>query len=176
MRTEGGPEDVTILPCRLSLPSQERVAGLARAAVTFPNRLLLAHGNRNSVASGLTWMSEGGVGLASSRFQTEPNLILKSLEILVPAIHPRLRRRINPWVAGREIHMKETAFLFQAVLVLLWWLGLLTSPTFFDAFQFEGISAVAFWSFFLEILTPGIKRSLGGGLFGGFGCFLVLFP
>lgn len=149
MRTEGGPEDVTILPCRLSLPSQERVAGLARAAVTFPNRLLLAHGNRNSVASQLTWMSEGGVGLASCRFQTEPNLILKSLKILVPTIHPRLRGRINPWVAGREIHMKETAFLFQAVLVLLWWLGLLASPTFFDAFQFEGISAVAFWSFFI---------------------------
>ena len=45
--------------------------------------------------------------------------------------------------------MKETAFLFQAVLVLLWWLGLFSSEAFFDAFQFEGISAIAFWSFFM---------------------------
>ena len=36
MRTEGGPEDVTILPCRLSLPSQERVAGLARLQLPSP--------------------------------------------------------------------------------------------------------------------------------------------
>ena len=102
MRTEGGPEDVTIPPCRLSLPSQKRVAGLAPAAVTFPNRLLLAHGNRNPVASELMWTSEGGVGFASCRFQTEPNLILKSLESLVPAIHPRLRGRMNHGLQGER--------------------------------------------------------------------------
>lgn len=44
--------------------------------------------------------------------------------------------------------MKETAYLFQAALLCLWWVGLTVSPRFFAAFQFEGISYVSFWSFF----------------------------
>lgn len=44
--------------------------------------------------------------------------------------------------------MKETAYLFQASLLCLWWVGLTVSPVFFAAFQFEGISGVSFWSFF----------------------------
>jgi hypothetical protein len=61
------------------------------------------------------------------------------------------------------------------------------------------LDLVAFWSLFLKRLTTGIRRSLGGGLFGGFffslkfwppasgellggglfwgfGCFIVFFP
>ncbi len=43
--------------------------------------------------------------------------------------------------------MKETAYLLQAALIALWWAGLVSSRSFFQAFQFEGIPAVAFWSF-----------------------------
>lgn len=43
--------------------------------------------------------------------------------------------------------MKETAYLLQAALIGLWWLGLATSQRFFDAFQFDGVSSISFWSF-----------------------------
>lgn len=43
--------------------------------------------------------------------------------------------------------MKETAYLLQAALVCTWWLGLASSPEFFEAFQFTGIAPTAFWSF-----------------------------
>lgn len=45
--------------------------------------------------------------------------------------------------------MKETAYLLQAALISAWWVGLATSPTFFDAFQFDGIPPTAFWAFFV---------------------------
>lgn len=45
--------------------------------------------------------------------------------------------------------MKGTAYLLQATLILLWWLGLSTSHDFYDAFQFPDITSVAFNSFFL---------------------------
>jgi len=44
--------------------------------------------------------------------------------------------------------MKETPYLFQSFLIILWWVGLITSPPFFAAFQFQTIPDVAFWSFF----------------------------
>tara|TARA_B100000809_G_scaffold210846_1_gene214307 strand:+ start:26 stop:886 length:861 start_codon:yes stop_codon:yes gene_type:complete len=44
--------------------------------------------------------------------------------------------------------MKETAYLLQAALISVWWLGLAISQRFLAAFQFEGISPTAFWSFF----------------------------
>lgn len=44
--------------------------------------------------------------------------------------------------------MKETAYLLQAALIAAWWAGLTSNQTFFNAFQFEGIPATAFWSFF----------------------------
>lgn len=45
--------------------------------------------------------------------------------------------------------MKETGYLLQAALICAWWVGLTTSQVFFDAFQFDQIPPVAFWSFFL---------------------------
>lgn len=45
--------------------------------------------------------------------------------------------------------MKETAYLLQAALIGLWWLGLTVSSDFFAAFQFAGIPATAFWAFML---------------------------
>ena len=48
--------------------------------------------------------------------------------------------------------MKETAYLLQAALISAWWLGLATSETFFDAFQFDEIPPTAFWAF----LAPDI--------------------
>lgn len=44
--------------------------------------------------------------------------------------------------------MKETGYLIQAALVSAWWVGLATSQTFFEAFQYEGMTATSFWSFF----------------------------
>lgn len=44
--------------------------------------------------------------------------------------------------------MKETAYLLQATLVSVWWIGLTVSDRFFAAFQFDGLSPLAFWSFF----------------------------
>ena len=44
--------------------------------------------------------------------------------------------------------MKETAYLLQAALISLWWVGLATNQSFFNAFQFDKISPTAFWAFF----------------------------
>lgn len=44
--------------------------------------------------------------------------------------------------------MKETAYLLQAALVALWWIGLACSQVFFAAFQFDQIPPTAFWAFF----------------------------
>lgn len=43
--------------------------------------------------------------------------------------------------------MSATGYLLQATLICLWWLGLALSPSLFAAFQFEGISPRAVWSF-----------------------------
>jgi protein-S-isoprenylcysteine O-methyltransferase Ste14 len=55
--------------------------------------------------------------------------------------------------------MKETAYLFQAVLVGAWWIGLALNKSFFDAFQYKGISAMAFWSFLIPdiVLISGLS-------------------
>lgn len=55
--------------------------------------------------------------------------------------------------------MKATAYLLQAALVCCWWIGLALSPTFFAAFQFDGIPAKAFWSFLAPdlILIAGLS-------------------
>ncbi len=59
--------------------------------------------------------------------------------------------------------MKETAYLLQAALISAWWLGLATSPGFFNAFQFAGIPPVSFWAFFapdvLLITTLSVVRA-----------------
>ncbi len=44
--------------------------------------------------------------------------------------------------------MKETAYLFQAALISVWWVGLASSQVFFNAFQFDQIPPTAFWAFF----------------------------
>jgi len=43
--------------------------------------------------------------------------------------------------------LKGTAYLFQGALISLWWLGLALNEDFYAAFQFPGISKVAFNSF-----------------------------
>ena len=45
--------------------------------------------------------------------------------------------------------MKGTAYLLQATLILLWWLGLSISEEFFQVFQFPQISSKAFNAFFI---------------------------
>ena len=45
--------------------------------------------------------------------------------------------------------MKETAYLLQAVLIAIWWIGLAISDRFFAAFQFPSIPPAAFWAFLL---------------------------
>ena len=44
--------------------------------------------------------------------------------------------------------MKETAYLFQAALISVWWVGLASNQFFFAAFQFDEIPPTAFWAFF----------------------------
>lgn len=44
--------------------------------------------------------------------------------------------------------MKETAYLLQAALISVWWVGLALSQSFFEAFQFDEIPPAAFWAFF----------------------------
>ena len=44
--------------------------------------------------------------------------------------------------------MKETAYLFQAALISVWWVGLACNQFFFAAFQFDEIPPTAFWAFF----------------------------
>jgi len=48
--------------------------------------------------------------------------------------------------------MKGTAYLLQATLISLWWVGLLINQDFYDAFQFPGIGNTAFNSFMLPDL------------------------
>lgn len=48
--------------------------------------------------------------------------------------------------------MKGTAYLIQATLISLWWIGLLLNQKFYNAFQFPGIGADAFNSFMLPDL------------------------
>lgn len=48
--------------------------------------------------------------------------------------------------------MKETAYLLQATLISLWWIGLSSNQVFFDAFQFPGIGKTGFNSFMLPDL------------------------
>ncbi len=49
--------------------------------------------------------------------------------------------------------MKGTAYLLQATLISLWWIGLLISQDFYKAFQFPDIGKMAFNSFLLPDLT-----------------------
>ena len=49
--------------------------------------------------------------------------------------------------------MKPTAYLLQATLIVLWWIGLSLSADFFAAFQWRGIGEVAFRSFLLPDLV-----------------------
>ncbi|MCY2982034.1 MAG: hypothetical protein NTY15_00160 [Planctomycetota bacterium] len=44
--------------------------------------------------------------------------------------------------------MKGTAYLFQAALICVWWVGLASNRFFFAAFQFDEIPPTAFWAFF----------------------------
>jgi len=55
--------------------------------------------------------------------------------------------------------MKETAYLLQAALICLWWVGLVTNQAFFGAFQFDEISPTAFWAFFIPdiVLIAGLS-------------------
>jgi protein-S-isoprenylcysteine O-methyltransferase Ste14 len=81
--------------------------------------------------------------------------------------------------------MKGTAYLLQATLILLWWLGLAISHDFYLAFQFPGITSVGFNSFFapdiaiiaLLSIIRAYKPSrdleliiLGGFAYGSFYC------
>ncbi|SNZ00924.1 methyltransferase family protein [Flagellimonas pacifica] len=81
--------------------------------------------------------------------------------------------------------MKGTAYLVQATIILLWWLGLSISPNLFAAFQFPEISSLAFNSFFapdiIIITVLSIVRAyrpirdleliiLGGFAYGSFYC------
>ena len=49
--------------------------------------------------------------------------------------------------------MKGTAYLLQATLISLWWIGLLLNQQLYNAFQFPGIGNDAFNSFMLPDLT-----------------------
>ncbi len=55
--------------------------------------------------------------------------------------------------------MKETGYLLQAALISVWWVGLASSPSFFDAFQYDGIPPNAFWAFFAPdvLLIAGLS-------------------
>ena len=75
--------------------------------------------------------------------------------------------------------MKGTAYLLQATLISLWWIGLLINQDFYDAFQFPGIGHTAFNSFMLPDLTIvallsvlrtyNKKKALDYIILGGFG-------
>ena len=75
--------------------------------------------------------------------------------------------------------MKETAYLLQATLISLWWIGLLINQEFYDAFQFPRIGNDAFNSFmipdlfiiaFLSIVRAYKKiKELDYIILGGFG-------
>lgn len=48
--------------------------------------------------------------------------------------------------------MKGTAYLLQATLILLWWIGLSVSETFYEAFRYPGFDDKSFQAFFLPDL------------------------
>jgi protein-S-isoprenylcysteine O-methyltransferase Ste14 len=56
--------------------------------------------------------------------------------------------------------LKSTAYLIQAALISLWWVGLFMSQEFFRAFQFPNISKVAFNSFLIPDLVLIMSLSL----------------
>ncbi|MBK7872354.1 MAG: hypothetical protein IPJ74_17585 [Saprospiraceae bacterium] len=81
--------------------------------------------------------------------------------------------------------MKGTAYLLQATLIMLWWIGLSVNSNFYKAFQFQGINSNAFNSFFapdiIVVATLSIIRAykslrelefviLGGFAFGTLYC------
>ena len=57
--------------------------------------------------------------------------------------------------------MKETAYLLQAALISVWWVGLASSQFFFAAFQFDEIPPTAFLAFFAPdiILIAGLSTA-----------------
>ncbi|MCB0540816.1 MAG: hypothetical protein KDE33_25100 [Bacteroidetes bacterium] len=75
--------------------------------------------------------------------------------------------------------MKGTAYLIQATLISLWWIGLLINQNFYNAFQFPEIGDDAFNSFmlpdliivaFLSIVRAyKKKKELDYIILGGFG-------
>ncbi|NJC27990.1 methyltransferase family protein [Neolewinella antarctica] len=75
--------------------------------------------------------------------------------------------------------MHPTAYIIQATLISLWWIGLSVSPTLFAAFQFTGIGPVAFKAFLLPdvVMIAGLSvvrayresRALEYVILGGFG-------
>lgn len=74
--------------------------------------------------------------------------------------------------------MKGTAYLLQAALLSLWWIGLYMNQEFFNAFQFPNIEKTAFLSFFIpDIVVIAIlsiiraynsKKELEYVILGGF--------
>lgn len=74
--------------------------------------------------------------------------------------------------------MIETGYLFQTVLVLSWWLGLVSSETFLHAFLFPNSNPTMFYAFFLPdfVIIAALSfirsykaiRSLELIIFGGF--------
>lgn len=75
--------------------------------------------------------------------------------------------------------MKGTAYLIQATLISLWWIGMLINQNFYDAFQFPGIGNEAFNSFMLPdliivttlsiIIAYKKRKELEYVILGGFG-------
>lgn len=75
--------------------------------------------------------------------------------------------------------MKETAYLLQATLISLWWIGLLINKDFYNAFQFPEIGNTAFNSFMLpDLIIVALlsviraykkKQALDYVILGGFG-------
>lgn len=61
--------------------------------------------------------------------------------------------------------MKKYAYLSQAILVSLWWFGLLINRRFYDAFQFPEIGNTAFNSFLLPDLSIVIVLSIVTSLY-----------
>ena len=45
--------------------------------------------------------------------------------------------------------MIETGYLLQAVLIVIWWIGINLNDSFYEAFQFPGIDRQAFSAFFI---------------------------
>jgi len=56
--------------------------------------------------------------------------------------------------------LKSAGYLLQATLILLWWLGLSVNENFYKAFQFPGISSIAFNAFFAPDILLVVVLSL----------------